>query len=78
MKVRVNSTYRFNANYFMDHHAQLTNHERLAPGTIVRVINLHGCPPANTMGQCYVELATAPKGGKNPFVMVSTSSLEKV
>lgn len=24
-------------------------------GTIVRVVNQHGCPPANTMGHCYIE-----------------------
>jgi hypothetical protein len=27
----------------------------LAKGTELRVINLRGCPPANTMGHCYVE-----------------------
>ena len=33
----------------------------LAPceGEEVRVINLQGCPPANTMGHCYVESVTS-------------------
>jgi len=26
----------------------------LKSGDVVRVKNLHGCPPANTMGHCYV------------------------
>lgn len=25
------------------------------PGDLVRVVNLPGCPPANTMGHCHVE-----------------------
>ena len=27
---------------------------KLQEGDIVRVKNLHGCPPANTMGHCHV------------------------
>lgn len=27
----------------------------LKPGDKVKVINLRGCPPANTMGHCHVE-----------------------
>lgn len=27
------------------------------PGDIVVVVNLHGAPPANTMGHCYVNVA---------------------
>jgi hypothetical protein len=27
----------------------------LQPGDIVRVVNIHGCPKANTMGQCHIE-----------------------
>ena len=26
----------------------------LKEGALVKVINVHGCPPANTMGHCYV------------------------
>ena len=50
-KVRVNSKYRyepvaidrFNPPY-----------EDLTAGDIVRVVNFHGCPKANTMGHCHV------------------------
>ena len=31
-------------------------------GYKVRVINMHGCPPANTMGHCYVELLADEQG----------------
>lgn len=73
MKVRVNSTYRFTANYFMDaNDARIMGY--LNVGDLVKVINLHGCPPANTMGQCYVRLLG---DSSKSFVMVSTSSLEK-
>ncbi len=27
----------------------------LKPGDKVKVVNLRGCPPANTMGHCHVE-----------------------
>jgi hypothetical protein len=27
----------------------------LKSGALVKVINIYGCPPANTMGHCYVE-----------------------
>ncbi len=73
MKVRVNSTYRFTANYFMDRNATLTNGTPLKVGDLVRVVNFHGCPPANTMGQCYVQLVG---DSSKAFVMVATSSLE--
>jgi hypothetical protein len=40
-------------------------------GQRVRVVNLHGCPRANTMGQCYIEDAAT-----GEFLgMVCTSSL---
>ena len=29
-------------------------HTNLEEGAQVKVINVHGCPPANTMGHCYV------------------------
>lgn len=73
MKVRVNSIYRFTANYFMDRNATLTKGVKLQVGDLVQVINLHGCPPVNTMGQCYVRLVGSPD---KSFVMVATSSLE--
>lgn len=74
MRVRVNSIYRFTAGYFMDRNACLTDGCPLEVGDLVQVINLLGCPPANTMGQCYVRLVG---DTSKAFVMVSTSSLEK-
>ena len=64
-KVRVNSLYRYQP-VLIDHDVPLET------GTIVRVINLHGCPPANTMGHCYIEHL----GGE--FIrLVCTNSLQK-
>lgn len=74
MRVRANGIYRFNKNYFLDYNAELTNHTPLNVGDLVKVINLPGCPRANTMGQCYVQLVGDRSGA---FAMVSTSSLEK-
>ena len=74
MKVRANGTYRFTANHFMDRNAKLTDGCPLEAGDTVQIINLPGCPPANTMGQCYVHLLG---DSSKAFVMVSTSSLEK-
>ena len=48
MRVRVNSLYRFQP-------VLLDASVPLEQGTIVRVINLYGCPKANTMGHCYIE-----------------------
>ena len=42
----------------------------MAKGDQVKVINLFGCPKANTMGQCYIENAEGKFCG-----MVSTNSL---
>jgi len=68
MRVRVNSTYRFDP-VPMDLISPA--HQGLVKGDIVKVVNLHGCPKANTMGHCHVE-----KDGK--FMgMVNTNSLEK-
>ena len=68
MRVRVNSTYRFNPVMMDIIHP--VNHG-LVKGDIVKVANLYGCPKANTMGNCYVL-----KDGK--FMgMVRTNSLEK-
>jgi len=66
-RVRVNSCYiydpvaidRINAKFTLDR------------GSKVKVINQHGCPPANTMGHCYIG---DPNDGK--FIgMVCTNSL---
>lgn len=58
MKVRVNSKYAYHANLLdrVDSRTDLTD------GEVVRVVNLHGCPKANTMGHCYVERVINPDG----------------
>lgn len=48
MRVHVGSLYRF-------HPALMDRNVPCEDGTIVRVINLYGCPKANVMGQCYIE-----------------------
>lgn len=50
MRVRVNSLYRYNP-VLLD---RIDGRTSLKTGDIVRVINLPGCPRANTMGHCYV------------------------
>lgn len=50
MKVRVNSEYIYHAN-LLDATDGRTN---LKNGEQVRVVNMQGCPPANTMSHCYV------------------------
>jgi hypothetical protein len=47
-------------------------HRGLVKGDIVKVVNLYGCPKANTMGQCHVENNGVFMG------MVNTNSLEKI
>jgi hypothetical protein len=42
----------------------------LKKGDLVTVVNLRGCPPANTMGHCYVEKNGVFKG------LVLTNSLK--
>jgi hypothetical protein len=49
-KVRVNSTYYY-VPTLLDRYDGRTG---LHVGDQVKVINVHGCPPANTMGHCYV------------------------
>lgn len=50
-KVRVGGLYVFNP-VGMDIWSPCTT---LKAGTKVKVINMHGCPPANTMGHCHVQ-----------------------
>ena len=50
-KVRVGNYYLYRP-VGMDIWDARTN---LKAGTRVKVINMRGCPPANTMGHCYVE-----------------------
>lgn len=69
MRVRVNSIYRFEACLLDRIDARDNTPE---PGQIVRVVNLHGCPPANTMGHCHVVNAVT-----GEFIgLVCTASLE--
>ena len=66
-RVRVNSVYTYDPN-ILDICDGRTG---LRKGDVVRVINVHGCPKANTMGHCYVGDV---KTGK--FIgMVCTNSL---
>jgi hypothetical protein len=67
-KVRVGSRYRYEPVLF----DTLNPPFGVSKGDVVTVINLPGCPRANTMGMCYVA-----KGGKFSG-MVMTSSLVEV
>jgi hypothetical protein len=53
MKVRVNSIYTYRPVGW-DIVSPALQH-LVQPGTRVRVVNMRGCPPANTMGHCYIE-----------------------
>ena len=68
MKVRVGSKYVFNRAGWdiADPKVKIEN------GTVVKVGNMRGCPPANTMGHCYVFTLSGEFLG-----MVSTASLSK-
>ena len=51
-RVRVNSNYVFKPVLF-----DVLNppaNQKLVEGDVVIVVNIKGCPPANTMGMCYV------------------------
>ena len=50
MKVRANVVYVFRP-CVLD---VIDGRTGLTTGTRVRVMNLHGCPPCNTMGHCHV------------------------
>jgi hypothetical protein len=52
MKVRAGQEYIFYPN-LLDRIHKIGVHS-VVPGTVVRVINLHEAPPANTMGQSYI------------------------
>lgn len=69
MKVRANSSYIFNP-VPMDIFSPA--HQGLEKGDVVTVVNLHGCPKCNTMGQCHVEKDGTFMG------MVNCNSLEKI
>lgn len=70
MRVRVGSLYYF-------HRAgwdQFDGRVEIPNGTLVRVINKPECPPANTMGHCYIEREAT----KEFLGLVCTASLEPV
>lgn len=67
-KVRVGTRYLFYANR-LDYEPKAHN------GRQGFVVNLHGCPPANTMGHCYIQFGEA-GSGERPY-LVSTNSLYK-
>ena len=70
MKVRVNQVLVYHPTA-MD---RIDGKTGLNSGDVVKVINVRGCPPANTMGHCYVGDRTTGK-----FIgMVSTNSLYTV
>jgi hypothetical protein len=68
-KVRVGTQYLFYANL-------LDREYREHNGRQGVVINLHGCPPPNTMGHAYVQFGEA-GSGERPY-LVSTNSLYKL
>lgn len=55
-RVRVNSVYTFRP--VLIDRADSALMARISAGDRVRVINLYGCPRANTMGHCHVADAT--------------------
>jgi hypothetical protein len=70
-RVRVNSIYSYSPVLFDILNPPANG---LGEGAIVRVINLHGAPKANTMGMCYVGDVSTDK-----FIgMVCTNSLTLV
>jgi len=70
-KVRVNSLYVYHAN-LLDRTDGRTN---LKNGELVKVVNMYGCPKANTMGHCYV----VRKGDVDTFVgLVHCNSLHTI
>lgn len=80
MKVRVNACYYFYPVFF-DKVEIGWRRAGLHEGQKVRVINLFGCPKANTMGMCYIVPADAKKDDRGhwdkDFAMVMTGSLSR-
>jgi hypothetical protein len=50
VKVKANAIYRYNP-VLLD---QIDGRTSLQTGDLIRVVNLPGCPKANTMGHCHV------------------------
>lgn len=53
-RVRVGSVYVYDP-VLLDQTAKHLRH--VEPGLLVRVVNMPGCPRANTMGHCFAEVA---------------------
>lgn len=70
MKVRTGSKYRFEA-CGLDIWDRRENTPK--DGTIVKVVQPHGCPKNNTMGHCFVSDLEG-----NFIGLVSTGSLHKI
>ena len=70
MKVKVGKLYKYNPVMMDILYPASINTLKL--GDIVKVVNKFGCPPANTMGQCYVEKDGEFQG------LVRCDSLEKI
>jgi hypothetical protein len=66
-RVRVGARYRYEPVMFDRLHPPYD----LEQGDVVTVVNLPGCPRANTMGMCYVNNPAGRFGG-----MVMTNSLQ--
>ena len=67
-RVRVNSIYRYEPVLIY----RCNPPYNIKAGELVRVVNLHGCPKANTMGHCHVQHLDGSFAG-----LVCTNSLEK-
>jgi hypothetical protein len=68
-KVKVNHLYRFSPVLWDKLDPPYNVHD----GDIVRVVNLYGCPRANTMGHCHVQHLDGSFGG-----LVHCNSLQEV
>lgn len=56
MRVRVKSIYTFQPSIWDSFDPPVgVQCGKLKPGDSVRVVNLPGCPPANTMRHCHIE-----------------------
>ena len=71
MKVRVGKFYTYNPCGWDVLDPPVGNPQ---VGDRLVVVNKHGCPPANTMGHCYVNFADSGEFAG----MVKTNSLDKV
>jgi hypothetical protein len=68
-RVRVGSEYTYQPAGLLDRCSPASTAQA---GQRVRVVNLRGCPPANTMGHCHIEDLDG-----NLLGLVSTHSLQK-